>query len=133
MAPFKTILIRKKYNPWISGATKEMIKERDRLQKQAAQDRNSAVWRAYKSLRNKIANKLRFEERNWLKSRLEFCAGKSGKMWNNVKNILNWRSIGSPSKLFYKGHLWSKPQDVATVQNEFFLKKIEEIRENKQG
>ena len=48
----------------------------------------------------------------------------------NVKGILNWNSFGSPSKLFYKGSLRTKSQDIADSQNEFFIEKNRQIIEN---
>ena len=46
-----------------------------------------------------------------------------------MKGIFNWRSPGSPSKLFHKGVLKTKSQDVADAQNEFFIEKIRLIKE----
>ena len=37
---------------------------------------------------------------------------------------------GSPTQLFQNGTLFSKPQEVATAQNELFLQKVAQIREN---
>ena len=47
-----------------------------------------------------------------------------------MRGILDWQSSGSPSQLFHNGHLYSKPQEIATTQNEFFLSKVEQIIQN---
>ena len=60
----------------------------------------------------------------------EECGKNSAKTWKNVKGILNWQSSGSPSKLFYKGSLRTKSQDIADSQNDFFIDKINQIRSN---
>ena len=70
MAPVRTIQIRKKHNSWISEDCKQMMKRRDILQRQAAQTNNPNTWRAYKDIRNKINNILRYEERVWKQKRL---------------------------------------------------------------
>ena len=44
--------------------------------------------------------------------------------------MLNWKSSGSPTQLFHNGTLSSKQQEVAKAQNEFFLQKDAQIREN---
>ena len=44
--------------------------------------------------------------------------------------MFNWKTNGSPSQLFYKGKLISKPQELAEAQNNYFLEKIRLIREN---
>ena len=68
--------------------------------------------------------------RHWQKSKLEECGEDSSKIWKNVRGILNWRSSGSPNQLFYEGSLINKPQEIAEAQNQFFLNKIQLIRDN---
>ena len=45
-----------------------------------------------------------------------------------MKSILNWHSSGAPSKLFYNGQLYTKSQEIADTQNDYFINKIKEIR-----
>ena len=82
----------------------------------------------FKSLRNQVNNRLKYEERRGQKFRLEECQGNPSKTWKNVKCILNWNSSGSPSQLFSDGRLVSKPQDVADAQNKYFVEKINLLR-----
>ena len=103
--------------------------ERDRLQGVAAQSRDSEKWRQYKALRNRINSRLVFEERTWQRSRIMECGQNPAKVWNNVKNIINWKSSGAPSHLFHEGILHTKPVEVAKCQNLFFLNKVQHIRE----
>ena len=87
-------------------------------------------WVRYKHIRNTINNRLKYEESSWQRSRLDACSNNSAKTWKNVKGILNWNSSGSPGKLFHKGSLRTKSQDIADSQNEFFIEKVEQIRAN---
>ena len=105
MAPIRTIQVRTKYNPWISKITLNLMKERDDLQKKAAETKDSDDWKEFKKIRNKVNNRLKFEEKNWQKLKLEECGENSGKVWKNVKGLLNWKSSGSPNQLFYNGSL----------------------------
>ena len=130
MAPMRTIQIRTNYNPWLSQLTKDMMSERDRLHKLAAETQDSEDWKKFKVIRNKINNRLKSEEKDWQRSKINDCGDDSKKLWKNIKNILNWNSSGSPSQLFFNGQLVTKPQEVARTQNEFFLDKITTIREN---
>ena len=130
MAPVRTFQVRTKFVPWLSKETTEMMKDRDRLHKVASETNDINDWKAFKVARNKINNKLKYEESQWQKARLEECGSNSAKVWKNVKGILNWQSSGSPSKLFYKGKLRTKAQDIADSQNEFFIEKINTIRSN---
>ena len=113
----KTIQVRTNYNPWLSKLTKEMMIERDRLHQLAAQTQNSEDWKAFKIIRNKINNRLRSEEKDWQRSKINECGDDSKKLWKSLKNILNWTSSGSPSQLFYNGQLVTKPQELARTQN----------------
>ena len=130
MAPMKTFQIRNNYCPWLSQLTKDIMLERDRLQKVAAESRNQEDWKNYKKLRNQVNNRLKSEEKTWQRLKLIECGQDSSKLWKTVKGILSWTSSGSPSQLFHDGKLWTRPQEVATVQNEFFLDKVKQIREN---
>ena len=130
MAPMRTIQVRTKYAPWLSPMTKELMKKRDQAQKSASESGSREKWKEFKSLRNTINNRLKFEQRNWQKLKLNECDGDPKSTWRNVKGILNWNTSGSPNQLFYKGKLISKPQELANAQNEFFIEKINTIREN---
>ena len=63
MAPMKTVQIRKHRNNWSSQETLCMMKQRDYLQKTASETNCKNTWKQYKLLRNKINNKLKFEEK----------------------------------------------------------------------
>ena len=106
------------------------MKERDQLQKAAAESKDKEDWLKFKSVRNKVINRLRYEGKTWQKTKLADCGDNSKAVWNNVKGILNWKSSGSPNQLFYKGSLITKPQTTTEVQNEYFLEKISNIRDN---
>ena len=130
MAPMRTVQIRTNYAPWLSKQTVELMKERNLQQKKASESNDRDDWVRFKSLRNQINNRLKYEERNWEKAKLEECDGNPSKTWKSVKNILNWKTSGSPNQLFYKGSLISKPQELANAQNEYFIDKIELLRQD---
>ena len=73
MAPIRTIQVRKKFAPWLSQATVDMMKEIDQLQKEAAQSQNRELWKKFKCLQNKVNNRLKYEEKSWQKSKLVEC------------------------------------------------------------
>ena len=50
-----------------------MMKIRDELHKEASETNCRNDWDNFKSIRNKINNRLKFEERAWQKARLEEC------------------------------------------------------------
>ena len=100
-----------------------MMKERDRLQKVASERKERSDWKNYKQIRNKVKNRLKYEETKWQRTSLDQCGSNSAKIWKNVKSILNWKRSGSPNQLFYQGLLRTKSQDIADSQNQFFYRK----------
>ena len=81
-------------------------------------------------MRNRINNRLKYEESHWQKKSLDECWSNPAKVWKNIKGILNWQTSGSPNKLFFKRSLRTKAQDIADSQNEFFIEKVNDIRAN---
>ena len=130
MAPMKTTQIRTRHAPWLSKQTVELMSERDQLQKAASESNSREDWNKFKASRNKINNRLKYEQISWEKARLEECDGNPSQTWKNVKNILNWKTSGSPNQLFYQGRLISKPQELADAQNQYFIEKINKLRED---
>ena len=126
-APMKAIQIRTNYAPWISKETYGMMKERNRLQKVASETKERSDWKNYKQIRNKVKNRLKYEETKWQRTSFEQCGSNSAKIWKNVKSILNWKRSGSPNQLFYQGLLRTKSQDIADSQNQFFIGKVQDI------
>ena len=81
-------------------------------------------------VRNKVNNRLKFEEISWQRKKISDCGQDSSKVWKNIRGILNYKNSGSPHQLFYKGSFVVKPQEVAEAQNNFFLNKIRKIRQD---
>ena len=71
------------------------------------------TWKQYKILRNKINNRLKYEEKYFQRKKLQECNNSSLKSWKTMKNILNWHSSGAPNRLFYYGKIRTKSQDKA--------------------
>ena len=64
-APLKIFQTRKNYSPWLSLETKNMIRQRNEAQSQAALTNHPADWNIFKGLRNKVTSRLRVEKLNW--------------------------------------------------------------------
>ena len=127
MAPIKKYQIHPKYAPWLSESTKELMKERDLSQKKAAKSGKNDDWKDFKKLRNNVNGILKKEKINWQSDRLENCSTTSD-TWRMVKNWLGWNKGGSPSQLVINGELKSKPKELANCMNEFFVRKVDDLR-----
>ena len=63
---------------------------------------------------------------------IENCEEKqdSGKLWKNVLCWLNWSTTSSPTRLLSQGQLVSSPNKMANIQNEYYVQKVLNIRNN---
>ena len=129
-APVRTFQTRTKFAPWLSDTTKQLMRERDLAQIQASCSRNENDWENYRVLRNKVTKILKTEKKAWQKNKLEACNNDSGKLWANVKGWLNWSTSSSPSKLFHEGRIETSPIAIASIMNNFYIEKVQTIREN---
>ena len=130
VAPVKTFQVRKKYCPWLSKETKELIRERNKAQAILSENKTEFNLNKFKHLRNKVTKALKNEKVQWQKQKLKNCNYDPGKLWKNVLGWLNWSSSGSPSKLYYAGEMVSSPGRLANIMNNFFVSKISRISQN---
>ena len=79
MAPMKSIQIRSNYSPWLCKDTLDLMKARDEVQKLTSETKCRDDWVKYKQLRNKVTNKLRYQESSWQRRRLSGCGVNSYK------------------------------------------------------
>ena len=68
LAPMKNIQVRTRYAPWLSKQTIELMKERNHHQKVASETRSRDYWLKFKTLRNQVNNRLKYEETKWGKT-----------------------------------------------------------------
>ena len=132
MAPIRTIQVRENYAPWLSGQTKQIMAERDLAQKIAIQSKSDDDWVIFKRLRNQVNRILKSEKRNWRRAKFKLCEDEndSKQIWKNVKSYLNWTTSGAPTQLFHDGRLENRPIGLAECMNNFFINKIETLRNN---
>ena len=129
-APVKMYQTKTNFAPWLSTGTKKLMSERDKAQLWASTTGNRNDWGKYRYLRNKVTKNLKTEKKSWQKKKLEECNKDSAKLWANVKGWLNWSSSSSPSKLFAEGRIETSPLKIATIMNNFYIDKVQKIRED---
>ena len=84
----------------------------------------------FKKLRNQVTSKLRVEKTNWQRDKLKNCSSSPGEQWQLVLGWLDWKTARSPSQLFHGGRMINQPSEIADCQNEFFINKVSQIRNN---
>ena len=128
LAPIKTIQIRTRYAPWLTKETKALIKERNNVQKLAAESGDPDDWRMFKNMRNNVTKVMRQEKKAWEQARLNHQENNPTILWKSIKSWLNWKTTGPPSQLFHEGELVKSPAHLADVMNKFFVNKVEGLK-----
>ena len=67
-APLKVFQVRNNYSPWLSKETKELIKVRNMLRKEATEEACNDKYENYKRLRNEINQRLEKDRKEYYKS-----------------------------------------------------------------
>ena len=130
MAPVKKFQTSTKYCPWLTKETRELIKQRNEAQKAMSENKTDDNIKKYRNLRNKVTGNLKKSKVLWQKQKLENSSNDSGKLWKNVLGWLNWISSASPTKLYHEGQIVISPAKLAEIMNNFFVNKIDKIRQN---
>ena len=81
----KTFQEQKKYVPWLSDTTKNMIKQRNEDQKAAAESKDLDDWCLYKNLRNTVQSRVRNEKKSGVKTKLDGTQHNPSILWQNIK------------------------------------------------
>ena len=133
-APWVLYQIRKKFSPWVTEETIKLIKERNQAKLQASDLSkrgidSSETWKKYKTLRNRVNNKLKYEELTYKQQKIKASLDSSADCWKTTKMFMNWSSnSGPPSQLHIKGKLVTKASILASEMNRFFIDKVNLIR-----
>ena len=135
-APFITYQQRKHFSPWVTKETIGLMKTRDQAKAEALNlakqgNDSSGAWLKFKTLRNKINNRLKFEEISYKRNNINACLGDPAKVWSTAKSYMNWNSSdGPPSQLWVGGALVTKASIIAAEMNDFFINKVDNIRKS---
>ena len=136
-APWIQFQQRKKFCPWLTEETKNLMKQRD-IWKQRAKELallggiasldQQQAWEEFKKYRNKINNRKKTEEKVYKSEKFEENLDSVQKTWQTAKLFMNWKSCGSPHQLEVDNRLVTKASSIAALMNTFFIDKVKNIR-----
>ena len=140
-APWIVFQQRKFFVPWLTEETKQLMLQRDKFKQEAKEmalrDMGRSVsedqrlaWEKFKKLRNKINNEKKKEEKNYKASKISEDLECPGKVWKTAKSFMGWKTTGTPSQLEVDGKLETRPSAIAKLMNDFFIGKVQTIRNN---
>ena len=130
-APYRSFKPRVNYKPGLSEKARSIMKERDLTRKKMTQnngrDRES-LRASYKQLRNRAINQIRTDTLEQNATRISE-AKNEGEVWKVVNEIIKPNSEHKIVLTSPQGDI-TEDIDVATRFNEFFVKKIEDLKGN---
>ena len=96
-APWVTYQVRKKFSPWITDTTLALMKQRDLAKNEACKlsrdgKDSSEAWAVFKKLRNKVNNRIKFEEKKYKIEKINDSLETPAKTWITAKGFMNWTS-----------------------------------------
>ena len=95
-----------------------------------ASSAETETWNKYRKIRNKINNLKKRDESKYKKEVIANTLDDPSKMWTTVKGFMNWKTPGTPTQLFNNNKIVSKAYDIASIMNEYFVQKIDNLRSN---
>ena len=136
-APWVVYQERKHYKPWVTEKTKDMIKTRNELKKQAVDltmkgdvDGAAIAWKEFKKVRNKVNNRTKYEEKTYKSEKLSQNLDSPANTWRLTKSFMDWKQTGGPPhQLTVNGKLVTKASIIASEINKYFIMKVKLIRE----
>ena len=122
-APMKTIQMRIFFRNWLTADMKEAMETRDKKRELARQSKSAAHWMDFKKSRNKCSKDLKNLRTEHFKKLYENFEHEHDvkNIFRTTKNLLNFKSGGSPHNFLVDGNLIRRPVELAEVQMSFFL------------
>ena len=125
------------FTPWVTEETKELMKQRD-LWKQKAKDlallsqvvcpAQINAWNQYKTFRNQVNNRKKYEEKEFKTAKMGEVADSPDLVWKSAKCFMGWKHQGTPTQINIGNKLVTSAKLIAQTMNEFFLNKVQTIR-----
>ena len=129
-APLKVIQNRNGYQPYISSVLKDKMDKRDAFKEEAAETGDNTIYRKYQDLRNEVTADLKTAESDHYKKKFNDPDCTPNEAWKMSYQILGKHRSDFPSQMMFGNQLLSKPSQIASAMNDFFLSKISNLKSN---
>ena len=87
------------------------------------------AWNQYKLFRNQVNNRRKYEEQDFKSAKMTEVADSPDLVWKSAKSVMGWKTQGTPNQIKVDGQLVTSAKKIAQAMNEFFLNKVQTIRE----
>ena len=129
--PVRSVQIRRNYTPWMTENLKREQKELAEKQKQNDRNWTKERQKELDKEASKLRRKIRGAEENHRKKEALELKKDGAKTWEKVKSWLGWKVINQPEQLKdynNNGKLSRSPKRNCTIMNEFYVKKVTDIK-----
>ena len=123
LAPQKTVNLKKNYAPYLNQDLREEIKKNNLLLTKTISSKDKNDWRQYRHEKISLNKKIDEAKKVYLKDKL----GNPHKGWKLLNEFKGNNKAHPLSKLIYKNKIISRPNEIANIQNQFYVKKIQNI------
>ena len=130
-APERTIKVHLTHKFGLSEKTKTLIAERDKIRKnlhKLSPSERKIAHIKYKKTRNLVTTQIRNDTKTYNENRID-KAGDQKEMWKVVKEVTTPR-VENQWKLNENGTIIEDEVEIANIFNNFFIGKIQKLREN---
>ena len=97
-APFKTMRLKNRYNPWFTPDIISLMYERDHLHKKAVRSKTSEDWIQYKHCRNIVTDLLRQQKCKYFEEEFRTVIKNPSKLWKKINMLTGKQQHDPPTK-----------------------------------
>ena len=132
MAPWKAHQARSSSNSWMTDEVRAEMQNRDDLRRRAKVSGSQDDWMEYKRVRNKVVKMLRTTKDKHFASMYDKIEEEHDikSLYNLTRKLTGGSSSLIPQQFHIDGRIVRKPQEMAAIQLDYYLKKLEDINSN---
>lgn len=129
-APIKKFTVRSINTPWLDNELKEYMTERNQAKLIANRSNFKSDWQVYRKLRNFVTKLNKKKKKVYYENKINEIKNDSRKVWSTLNSLMGKSHRSTPSFLETEGHFLTKPTEIANYLNNYFIKKIDDLRNN---
>ncbi len=125
IAPQKIVQYKKDFCPYFNGEIVEKLKISNDMLNEAISSNDQNKWRDFKNYRNSLSKITNEAKSNYCRANFK----DKNKQWKFLKSFNNSNKQQIPNNITYNNKQITSPKEIATISNNFFIDKINKIRE----
>ena len=129
LAPVKTVQRRRMFRNWVSQELKVEMSQRDGLRQQAKIIGDQEDWKKYRKTRNACVKSVKKCKEDYYKKLFEKMESKktSKGLYSLTKELCGMKDGSTPQTFQQNGRIIRKQREMANLQMEYFVDKVEQI------